>query len=225
MFEQLAEGVYALVSNTFDSNITFLDCGERQVLVDTGTGVYAQNLERKLAKLGSSLAKITDVVLTHSHVDHIGGVVSINRVADPKIYLHECEATRINNGDMRLTLADMFGSGMPPMKIEGILHEGDIIDLDEMQLRVMSTPGHSCGSICLEIIDKDILLTGDTLFAGGSFGRVDFPTGDPASLVESLKRLSEMNFATAVPGHMGLIRGGTQRAALASYEMAKMMFR
>ncbi len=225
MFETIADGIHVLVSNSFDSNITHLDCGERQVLIDTGTGMYSQQLEMQLSKIGASISKITDVVLTHSHIDHIGGLAVIQKEADPKIYLHECEASRINSGDMRLTLASTFGASLPPIRIEGILHEGDVIDLGEMKLRVFSTPGHSCGSVCLEVLDRNVIITGDTLFAGGSFGRVDFPTGDPTELVNSLKRLAEMDFAIAVPGHMGLIRGGTRQAAVASYEMAKIMFR
>lgn len=225
MFETIIESVHVLVSRSFDSNMTYLDCGERQILVDTGTGMYASNLERELENVGTSSEKITDIVLTHSHIDHIGGVVPFLERNTPKLHLHKSEADRINSGDMTLTLANTFGADLPSMVIDGILNDGDILDIGDLKIKIHSTPGHSSGSICLEILDTGILITGDTLFAGGSFGRVDFPTGSPKLLVDSLKKISEMDIEVAIPGHMGIIRHNATRSALQSYEVAKNYFK
>ncbi len=225
MFEHISGPIYFLTSRTFDSNITFLDCGDKQVLIDTGTGVNAEHLEKSLGKLGSSMESITDVVLTHSHIDHIGGVAILLEEASPKLHLHKAEADMINKGDMSLTLSDTFGARLPPLKIEGILEEGEVMQFGNLNLRVYNTPGHSIGSICLEILNTGIMVTGDTMFPGGSFGRVDFPTGSPQQLVESLRRLSEISFEIALPGHMNAIKHGAQRSAIASYEMARGWFK
>jgi hydroxyacylglutathione hydrolase len=225
IFENISGPVHVLVSRSFDSNITYLDCGAHKVLIDAGTGVYHGNLEKDLSHLGTSISDITDIVLTHCHIDHIGGVLSILEDGSPRIHLHRAEAERINSGDMSQTLGDTFGVDMPRLKIEGILDEGDTLDFGEIRLDVISTPGHSSGSICLNIEELGILVTGDTLFAGGSFGRVDFPDGDSKKLVVSLKRISEMEFVLAIPGHMTMIRHNTKESARRSYEMAKMMFR
>ncbi|UCE09795.1 MAG: MBL fold metallo-hydrolase [Candidatus Thorarchaeota archaeon] len=225
IFENISGPVHVLVSRSFDSNIAFLKCENHKVLIDTGTGIYHSSLERDLNQLGTEMSDITDIVLTHCHIDHIGGVLPILDSASPQIHLHRSEAERINAGDMSQTLGDTFGVDMPRLRIDGILDEGDILEFGDISLDVLSTPGHSSGSICLNIEDLGILITGDTLFAGGSFGRVDFPDGDAKKLVESLKRISEMNFATAIPGHMNVIRHNTKGSARQSYEMAKMMFR
>lgn len=224
MFDQISDSIYFLVSNSFDSNITFIKSGGHHILVDTGTGLYISNLDKNLESVGSSLESITEVVLTHSHIDHIGGLIPILEVATPKIFLHRAEAVPINNGDMSQTLSDTFGVDLPSMKIEGILDEGTILDFGDIKMEVFHTPGHSLGSVCLDVKGTDILFTGDTLFPGGSFGRVDFPTGDARKLVESLKRISEMDFEIGIPGHMNAMKYNAKKSAMTSYQMAKTMF-
>jgi hydroxyacylglutathione hydrolase len=225
VFEKIADSVYMLVSQSFDSNIIYLDGEENQVLIDTGTGMFIDRLEKGLENLDTSLENITDIVLTHSHIDHIGGIIEILERASSKIHLHKNEADPINAGDMRLTLADTFGTELPKISIDGVLNEGDVLNFGDMELTVYHTPGHSSGSICLSLENTGIMITGDTMFSGGSFGRVDFPTGNPKLLVESLKRLAEMEFDIALPGHMSPIRYNAKRSAMLSYEMASGMFR
>lgn len=225
MFDLIAPGVYIFVSRSFDSNIGFLDSGNSRVLIDAGTGVYLTQLDSALEQIGHSLESITDVLLTHSHVDHIGGVVPLLKQASPKIHLHKVEADMINSGDMSLTLGNTFGADIPPMKIEGVIVEGDILEFGDLRVKVLHTPGHSGGSVCYHLAELGVVYTGDTMFAGGSFGRVDFPTGDSRKIVDSLGRLANLeNFDTALPGHMSPVRGNATRAANSSYQMAKSWF-
>ncbi|MFW9844227.1 MAG: MBL fold metallo-hydrolase [Candidatus Thorarchaeota archaeon] len=225
MFDKIADSIYFLVSRSMDSNITFIKSGDHHVLVDAGTGMNYHALDKDLQSLGSSLQQLTDIILTHSHIDHIGGVIPIVEEASPKIHLHKAEAEPINQGNMSQTLSNTFGVDLPPLKIEGILEEGSILEFGDIKMQVAHTPGHSLGSICLDILDTGILITGDTLFPGGSFGRTDFPTGDERSLVESLRRISEMEFMIGLPGHMHAMKVNAKKSALASYQMAKTMFR
>ncbi len=225
MFETIAPNIHVLVSRSFDSNIGLIDGGKQKALIDTGTGMYHSFLEGSLLKVGVTIESITDILLTHSHIDHIGGVANIIREASPKVHLHKAEADLINAGDMRLTLADTFGAEVPRMKIEGVLQEGSMISIGNIKIDVLHTPGHSSGSVCYHIKEKGIVFTGDTMFSGGSFGRVDFPTGNPREIVESLKRLSELDdFNTALPGHMAPVRVSATRSALSSYQMARNWF-
>jgi len=225
MFDKIADSIYFLVSRSFDSNITFIQSGDHHILIDAGTGMNYHALDKDLQSLGSSLSQLTDLILTHSHIDHIGGVIPIMEMASPKIYLHKAEAEPINEGNMDQTLSDTFGVDLPPLKIQGILEEGSVLEFGDIRMQVAHTPGHSLGSICLDILDTGILITGDTLFPGGSFGRTDFPTGDERALVESLKRISEMSFEIGLPGHMQAMKFNAKKSAISSYEMAKMMFR
>ncbi len=224
MLDQITDSIFFIVSRSFDSNITYIKSGNHEVLVDAGTGLYTSSLNKDLQTQGSSIDVITDVVLTHSHIDHIGGVIPLLEKGSPKLYLHKAEADPINNGDMSHTLGDTFGVDLPPFKIDVVLEEGDIIDFGDVRLQVFHTPGHSAGSIVMQVEDSGILFTGDTMFPGGSFGRVDFPTGSPKKLVESLRRISEMEFEIALPGHMNAIKYNARRSALMSYQMAKNWF-
>ena len=225
LFEKIFDSIYVLVSRSFDSNIIYLDADDFQILVDTGTGMFIDRLVKSLNDRGTSLEKITDIILTHSHIDHIGGLIEIYDKTKPKIHLHKNEADPINAGDMRFTLADTFGAELPQVSIDNILNEGDVLKFGDMCLTVYHTPGHSSGSICLGVDDTGVMITGDTMFSGGSFGRVDFPTGSAKLLVESLKRLTELEFEIALPGHMSPIRHYAKRSAQLSYEMASSMFR
>ncbi len=224
MLDQISEHVYFIMSRSMDSNITFIKSGDHEILIDAGTGLYTSNLDKDLQTRGSSIQSITDVVLTHSHIDHIGGIIPLIEAGSPKLYLHKAEAEPINQGDMSLTLGNTFGVDLPPFKIDVKLNEADVLDFDDVKLRVFHTPGHSAGSITMEIEDTGILLTGDTLFPGGSFGRVDFPTGSPVKLVDSLKRISQMKFEIGLPGHMNAMKHNARKSAMSSYEMAKQWF-
>lgn len=225
MLDRISDNIYFILSRSFDSNIVYMKSGNHEILIDAGTGLFTADLNRDLHTQGSSIESLTDIVFTHSHIDHIGGVVPLLEAGSPKLYLHEAEGKPINSGDMSHTLGKTFGADLPPFKIDVMLNEGDMIDFGEIKLKVFHTPGHSLGSITMEIIGTGILLTGDTLFPGGSFGRTDFPDGDSAKLVSSLKRISEMDFVIGLPGHMEAMRYNAKRSALASYTMAKQWFR
>ena len=224
MFEKILGSIHFLESTSYDSNITYIDAKDIQVLVDTGTGLNAPRLDQDLRRLGTSAEEITDIVLTHCHIDHIGGVIPLLDCGSPTIHLHREEAERINAGDMELTLADTFGGELPPIRVDDALEEGQVLSFGDVDLKVYHTPGHSIGSICLHEENLRLMLTGDTMFPEGSFGRVDFPTGDPVQLVESLRRISTIDFDIALPGHMYAIRHSATRSARSSYEMARSWF-
>ena len=225
MLDQIAENIYFILSRSFDSNIIYIKSGDHEILIDAGTGMFTSNLDNDLQSRGSSIQSITDVVLTHCHIDHLGGVIPLLEAGSPKIHLHEAEAVPINSGDMSQTLGETFGADLPPFKIDEMLKEGNVIDFGDVKLKVYHTPGHSSGSITMEILDTGILITGDTLFPGGSFGRTDFPDGDSQKLVASLKRISEMDFQIGLPGNMNSMKFNARHSAMKSYEMAKGWFK
>ena len=88
LFDKIADSIYFLVSRSMDSNITFIQSGDHHILVDTGTGMNYAALDKYLQNIGSSHSSITDIVLTHSHIDHIGGVIPLVESGSPKIHQH-----------------------------------------------------------------------------------------------------------------------------------------
>jgi len=151
-------------------------------LIDPGDA--ADSILDELDKRGLS---VEAVLLTHGHFDHVGAVKEIAAETDCKVYIHAAEQT------------------MPPMMTAGTLYytdtydEGTVLELAGLKFRVLHTPGHTPGSVCL--IAEQAMFSGDTLFEG-SCGRTDLPGGDWATITKSLSRLASLESNYRVfPGH------------------------
>lgn len=139
--------------------------------------------------------KITHVLLTHGHFDHIGGVATLQKKG-VKVYIGKNESDFIKDGS--LNLGSVFGDSVEPFEIENYLTDGQKITLAGIEFEVLETPGHTKGGVTYKV--GDMLFCGDTLFSG-SFGRVDFPTGDYKTLKNSAKKLFKIKGATLYCGH------------------------
>ena len=134
------------------------------------------------------------ILLTHGHFDHIGGVYELKETcgADPKIYM--------SHKDLHLEAVFHEAVLMDPADVIDWA-DGDTVTMDSITFRVLTTPGHTPGSVCL--IADDVIFSGDTLFQG-SCGRTDFPGGNWSDMCASLRRLYELkgNY-TVLSGHTG----------------------
>jgi glyoxylase-like metal-dependent hydrolase (beta-lactamase superfamily II) len=183
---------------TSDSNI-YLVIGSRTVLIDTGTGGDSR---RNIARIKELLngRDLDMIVLTHFHFDHIGGLRDLLDEFGSEAFAGAGDAPYIMNGDPSYTLSGIFGGKIGPAEVTELM-EGDAIDLGEHRLRVINTPGHTSGGICLYDERTHSLFSGDTVFSRG-VGRTDFPSGSSRELVMSLRKLSGMDVGTLYPGHM-----------------------
>jgi glyoxylase-like metal-dependent hydrolase (beta-lactamase superfamily II) len=154
---------------------------------------------------------IETIVITHAHYDHIAHITEIARLCDDAaICIHEADAPGLID-DAR-SLAMHFGARSPGIVPDTVLSDGDRVG----SLRVIHTPGHTPGGICLYDPDAKILFSGDTVFTGGSFGRYDFPGGDRTVLAASLERLGALEVEGLYPGHgEPVARGGGRHVAAA----------
>lgn len=181
----------------FDSNI-FLVTGDSNILVDTGTGLGSDVVIPGIRSVlnGRSLDK---VVLTHCHGDHVGGLPVILEEFGPEAFAYPPDSGWIRSGDREHVLAGVMDLDIRPVPVTDLV-SGQIIDNGEHRLRVVPTPGHTAGGICLYDEVFHDLISGDTLFAGG-VGRTNLPSGSFIQLRNSLLDISNIDIRGLYPGH------------------------
>jgi len=178
-------GVSLIVGKGLCSNIYVIG-RERAITVDTGVGNYANPVWPQLEKLGLEPENVEGVVLTHAHHDHASGVFIILQRAEPKVYVHGLDTRYI---------ASSLGPRLVKVK------DGDTIETELWPLQVLWTPGHTAGGICLYARGERILFSGDTVFPDGYYGRYDGESGSLRAIIESLRRLTELEVDVMLPGH------------------------
>ncbi len=122
------------------------------------------------------------IILTHAHIDHIKDTAGISAHYNIPVYIHEAEKVMLESSANNLS--SMFGRPIKKFNIERYLSEGEEIEFEGKKLKIIHTPGHTPGGICIKA--GDFLLSGDTLFEN-SVGRTDFPYGDEELLLKSIK--------------------------------------
>jgi len=199
--------IYYIKGIGLSSNVYVI--GEKEItLIDTGAGDEMNRLKETMARSGLSVKDVSKVVLTHSHPDHTGGLIDLFTASAPTILIHSAEAEYFNLDEASITK----------------VVEGNVIKTQGHRLTVIHTPGHTAGSICLYDSDNRILFSGDTVFTNGAFGRTDLPTGNARAMKESLKRLTQFNIDSLLPGHEEPVSENGNTHVKLSYEMARAYF-
>ncbi len=162
------------------ANAYLVICEEtgRAILVDPG-----DEPERLLAAAAAEGATIESIVLTHAHIDHVGGVAGAKRSTGAPVYLHSLDRGLYGAAAIQ---AHSFGLDIEtPPDPDGELREGQSLAVGTATLEVRHTPGHSPGHVCL--VGDGFAIVGDCVFAG-SIGRTDLPGGDYRTLIESIEQ-------------------------------------
>jgi len=192
-----APEIRRLVVGPFVQNVFLAFCGRTRegIVVDPGF-----EPERTIRLVAEERVRVLEVIATHGHIDHCWGAVPICRETRAPFRMHPGDGYWLEALERQ---AAMFGLEPAPGRpaIDRPLADGDEVRFGECVLRVIHTPGHTPGSVCLHDGTRT-LFTGDLLFQG-SVGRTDFPGGDTATLVKSIReRVFALDPATLVlPGH------------------------
>ena len=206
--------IKTLAVGPYETNcyIVASDVTKRGLVIDPGA--EPKNILDLIDELG---LKISWIIITHSHFDHVGALNPVKEATGALIAIHESE------GDSKLQAAAqvfggiMAGSIHKPTKADRLLKDGDYVEIDDLNFEVLYTPGHSPGGICL--LTNGILFSGDTLFNMG-IGRTDFPGSSHNKLMESIRnRLMTLPDQTVVyPGHGPATTIGDERKSNPFFE-------
>ncbi|MCU0578321.1 MAG: MBL fold metallo-hydrolase [Desulfobacterota bacterium] len=193
-----------------NGNTYFIE-GPPRILIDPGHRHLFGRVETELARLALKPAHMDIVVATHAHPDHLE---ALSQFREPTLTALGREEYDFIRGAARQAGWDWGGEGPEP---DLLLQEGEL-KLGELRFRILVTPGHSPGSICLYWEDQKALFTGDVLFQQG-LGRTDLPGGNGAMLKESIRRLAALEVDILLPGHGEVIMG--KAAVQANFRMVE----
>ena len=176
-------------------NTYILHDGKNAAIIDPGG-----NEKRLINYFKDNSLELKSIILTHGHFDHCGAVVPLKNAFGAKIYISEVDEEMLH--DNVKSMAFHFGYNYEPCFADTVLRDRDIINLGFGSLEVLSTPGHTKGSLCFVCGSCNCVFTGDTLF-NDSVGRSDFPGGDYDELLTSINNKlfilpSDMK---VLPGH------------------------
>jgi len=163
-------------------------------LIDPGSGENIDYLKEEIKEAGLEMTDIKKIINTHCHFDHMGADKQLQDEYGYEIYMHPLDIKSVQEKDIHATVAASYGMEVPDLNIKE-LNEGDKIG----DYEVIHTPGHTRGGICL--FNGKSLISGDTIFSGGNFGRTDLPTGNIKEMKESILKISELDAVQLFSGH------------------------
>jgi glyoxylase-like metal-dependent hydrolase (beta-lactamase superfamily II) len=175
------------------------------IVIDPGEEIG--RIQRRLAALG---LKLKQILITHGHIDHVGGALKLKQLTGAPILMNEADLEQLELMDKQAAwLGVETPETVPP---DESLADGRTVGLEALPAKVIHTPGHTQGSVCLHFAPLNLLIAGDTLFAG-SIGRTDLPGGDSEQIIDSIhSRLLKLDDETRVlPGHGPGTTIGTER--------------
>jgi hydroxyacylglutathione hydrolase len=168
------------------------------------------NIEDVLALIEKHDLQVKQIVITHAHIDHVGGAMKLRAATGAPILLNQNDYDLLKMLDVQAVWIGMKNPGK--VEIDHSVGQSDTVRAGSLTANVIHTPGHTEGSICLYFPAESKLIAGDTLFAG-SIGRTDLPGGSMEKIINSLheKVMALPDDTLVVPGHGPLTTIGEER--------------
>lgn len=192
---------------SFLMNCYIVGCEKTHDCAIVDPGGSFQFIDERITALGLNPKMI---LLTHGHADHIGAVGDLKNKYNIPVYIHELDSELIKKPELNFSY-ELFRKTIS-LDYDMLLTDGQIIELGELKINVIHTPGHTRGGVCFKI--DNIILTGDTLFER-SIGRTDFPGGSMEDIINSIvnKLFVYDDEVKAYPGHGSATSIGAEKKA------------
>lgn len=205
--ERICEGVYLVggpdISHSYDATAFVVEDGGGLVLIDSGAGRSAARIMDNIKSTGLDPQGIKTLVLTHCHIDHIGGAPYFRRELGCRLVIHELDADAVADGDPVLTAANWYETDFPPTKIDERLSGSEGALVPGGELKWLHTPGHTPGSICL-YLDRG----GERVLFGQDIHGPFLPSfkSDINLWKSSMEKLLALDADVLCEGHFGIFR-------------------
>ena len=171
------------------------EASREAIVIDPG-----DQIEDVLAVVKRHGLSVKQIVITHAHIDHVGGAMKLKRATGAPILMNQNDTMLLNLLDVQANWLGMISPGV--VTIDHGVAEGEQVRAGSIAGQVIHTPGHTEGSLCLYFAPQQTLIAGDTLFAG-SIGRTDLPGGSFEQIMRSIhhKLLVLPEDTRVIPGH------------------------
>jgi hydroxyacylglutathione hydrolase len=168
------------------------------------------DIDQILALIKKHNLQVKQIVITHAHIDHVGGAMKLRTATGAPILLNQNDYALLKMLDVQAAWIGMRDPGQ--VEIDHSLGQADTVKAGSLKAQVLHTPGHTEGSVCLYFPAENKLIAGDTLFAG-SIGRTDLPGGSYEKIIRSIhdRVLALPDDTIVVPGHGPLTTIGEER--------------
>ncbi|MGC8770445.1 MAG: MBL fold metallo-hydrolase [Brevinematia bacterium] len=217
LIDEIEDSIFIIYSNKSSSHVYLVKGSNKNILIDTGTKSNFSRIVEALSKISLKVTDIHLVVCTHEHYDHIGGISFFYNHSI--LAADRFAATKIELQDEYVIHSVYHGEEVEKTKINLWLENLVVFDIGNYKLKVIHTPGHTSGSICLYEMTKNFLFSGDTIFNGGVISKIS-DSGSYGDYINSLERLSCYKITKIFPGH-GKICLDPENSIKESIEKAK----
>jgi glyoxylase-like metal-dependent hydrolase (beta-lactamase superfamily II) len=206
--QEVVPGVFVVggpdLTGPADCLVYAVDGGTEAALIDCGAGKSAREILANLERVGLGGKPLSTLILTHCHVDHIGGLAYIVRERSPKVVCHAWDLDAIQTGDPKRTASSWYGVRLPAIRVDHVLRaDEEFILVGQARLRCLHTPGHTPGSISV-LWESD---SGKILFGQDIHGPF---MGDFGSDIErwaaSMGKLLDLRPDVLCEGHYGIFQ-------------------